>query len=154
MNYEKIKKVAKICHLVGAALLLLVGISEFFRVDVFRGDFFLNIYFILFAGLIVLVEFDFKIAFEYFYFMKFSFGKSLFAGFIALLCFGSSYWIRILVGVFFCVACIGFLIMGASFGKNEKDEAESQSNPSTVSSTSKPEDAPKASDPKLPAPQV
>eukprot|EP00826_Nyctotherus_ovalis_P000538 TRINITY_DN0_c699_g1_i2.p1 TRINITY_DN0_c699_g1~~TRINITY_DN0_c699_g1_i2.p1 ORF type:complete len:167 (+),score=50.80 TRINITY_DN0_c699_g1_i2:37-501(+) len=154
MDYEKIKKVVKICHFVGAGLLLFLGIAEFTRIDVFSGDFFLNLYFILFGGLIVFTELGFSFVFEYFYFMKFSFGKCFFAGFIAIITFGSTYWVRLLTAIFFTVACFGFLILGIFYGKKElADEEGGEAKPNApenkpAAETNKPADL------QLPAPQV
>lgn len=157
MDYEKLKKIVKVCHFVGAGLLLFVGIAEFVRMNAFSGDFFLNVYFILFGGLIVLTELGFSFVFDFFYFMRFSLGKAFFAGFIAILSYGSTYWPRLLTAIFFTVAFVGFLILGIVYWKKERDEAEgsdgSQGTQATPP-TSKPEEPSKPADPGLPAPQV
>ena len=152
MNYEHVKKVAKICHFVGAGLLVFMAIMEFTKGSFNVGEFFLNVYYILFGILIALVEIGFERVMKHFYFMKFSFGKAFFAVFIAILCFGSTYWARILCGVFFSAACVGFVIIGFFFRAQELAEInENQPNadpakPQTDGETAKPTSTSKAPD--------
>ena len=117
IEYSTVKFVARICHFVGAGLLLLLGIMEFARLDFIATTFFMNIYYILFGIVIVLTELGFQRVIDNFYFMRFYFGKSFFCGFIGILCFGSSYWVRLLTAIFFVVACIAFLILGFFYRK-------------------------------------
>ena len=153
-GYSKIKMIVKICHLVGAGLLLLLGISELTKVTGFNSDLFLNIYFILFGAIIALVEFNIEFIFTCVYFMKFSFGKSLFAGFIAILSYGSTYWIRLLTAIFFTVACIGFLILGIFYSKKEMEGEEAEKAGTGEKKPEEKQAESKKEDDRLPAPQV
>ena len=141
VDYEKIKSVAKLCHFAGAGLLFLTSIMRFITFN-FKGiDFLLSLYYIFFGLIIIGTELRMDKVLTYFYFMNFSFGKAIFAGFIATMVFSSD-WIQLATFAFFLVACCGFLVLGALFTKKEMEDAI----PKTLDSQSesKPETSQKA----------
>ena len=150
MDYDCVGKIARFSHFVGALMLFAMAILKFTQMNFTNSEFVIDIYYILFGILIVLIEFGIQKVIDQFYFMNYSFGKALFSGFIATLCYGTSYWAQLIVAIFFTVACAGFLLLGFMFNSQEQQNVQKSPDPA------KPEEA-KAKEMdnnKLPAPQV
>ena len=129
LNYEKIKKVAKYSHFVGAGLLFITSVMRLFTLNFKAIEVLLSIYYVLFGLIIIMSELKYQRVLTHFYFMNFSFGKAIFAGFIATMVF-SFEWIQLATFVFFLVACCGFIVLGVLFSKQEI--AEVTESPSSV----------------------
>jgi len=123
VDYEKVRKVAIVCHFIGAGLLFLTSILRFVSFNFTSTEFILSIYYILFGAIIILTELGYQRILEQFYFLNFSFGKAGFSLFIATLLFNLSNWFQILVSIFFLVAGLGFLIIGCFFMSEEREKA-------------------------------
>ncbi len=159
-NYDSVKRVARICHFVGAVLLFLMSIVRFSQLNFTSTEFILCVYYIFFGVLIIFVELGFEFITSKFFFMNYSFGKALFAGFVATLCYGTSYWVQLAVAIFFTVACLGFLVMGFMFTSQEaenvkpKDPAAADANKNAPAAPATSNNQREADNMKLPAPQV
>lgn len=122
VDYEKVKRAAKLCHFAGAGLLFVTSIMRIISLSFNGLDFLLSLYYIFFGLIIVGTELRMPKVLTYFYFMNFSFGKAIFAGFVATIVFSSDI-IQIATFVFFLVACCGFIVLGALFTKKEMEDA-------------------------------
>ena len=152
MSYEGVSRIARICHILGAVLLFVMSIIGFAQLNFTSTQFVMYVYYIFFGVLIIFVELGFTKVIEQFYFMNYSFGKALFAGFVATLCYGTNYWVKLAVAIFFTIASGGFLILGMMFTSEETKNAV-QKAPS--GEENKPaEQKGREMDNKLPAPQV
>ncbi len=125
--YELIRKIARICHFVGAVILFLMAGYRFIKFDFTSTEFILCVYYVLFGLLIIFTELGFQFMIKHFFFMNYSFGKALFAAFVATLCYGTSYWVQLAVAIFFTVACAGFLVMGFIYTSEENEAAKANS---------------------------
>ena len=153
VSYDTIRKITIVCHCLGALLLFIISVVRFVQFDFTSSTFVLSIYYILFGLIIVCCEIGFAKVLEQFYFMNYSFGKALFAGFIATLTF-TLYWLQLAVSIFFMVACAGFIILGLFYTSAETDKAVQKS---PAQEEGKADSEPKKEqemDNQLPAPQV
>ncbi len=147
VDYAKVRQFTVFVHCIGSVLLFITSISRFFQLDFSSTTFVLSIYYIGFGVLIILSELRIERVLRHFYFMNFSFGKAVFAGFVATLTFSLSLF-QLVVGSFFIVACGGFLILGFIYTRQEAKDAVPKPRPSSA--------AEKPDEQKLPAggPQI
>ena len=119
MSYEAIKKVAAICHIVGAGLLVIMSVINFAQFNFTSIDFVLTIYYILFGAIIVFCELGINFVLKNFYFMNFFLGRAIFCTFVACITFQTDYWLKILISVFFIVAAVCFVFLGFCYSAEE-----------------------------------
>ncbi len=123
-NYPCLIKFSKFFHAAGAVLLFVISIIKFAQFNFQTTEFILTIYYIFFGILIILVELGLGRVLDNFHFMRFAFGKMLFAIFMAGITFTLSYWLQAIVSVFFMIAAVFFGMIGCCYYKEEKEIAE------------------------------
>ena len=122
MEYNTIRMVAKLMNYGGAILLFVTSIMKFLTFNFMKTEFILNLYYILFGLIIFAVELGIRPVLTQFYFMNFSFGKALFAGFVGSITFTISYWLQTVLSSFFFAACLFFFILGCVCHKAESED--------------------------------
>ena len=125
---ENVFKFVKCVQTLSAVILISSGWGRFFSIQSYRHftGFMLTLYFVIFAGVFIAMEFTwFKTrARMYFYFLNFNIGKALVYFWLGLLCFGigsEATFFDIIAGVYFILLGILFIIMTGMYATREKD---------------------------------
>ena len=122
-----------IIQLLNAVILILTGHIRIFAIKEYNQEsrafsgFTLSAYLILFGVMIILVEFTIMRARAWFYFLNFTWGKSLFSLFIAVLVLGSGRsvrWLDVLMAFWFIPISILFLLMYFAYRTTESAQVE------------------------------
>ncbi len=152
LEYSTVRMIAKGAHFVGAILLFVTSITKFLMFNFLKTEFVMTLYYMLFGLIIITVELGIKLVLNQFYFMNFSFGKALFAGFVGSITFTTGYWLQLLLSAFFFAACLFFIILGCLCRSPELSEFN-QNNPSGAAKAPAAQEM-KAQDQRLPAAQA
>ena len=135
-NIECIKGWARAFQFIGAALLGLLVIIRFISgAFISPPTFILTVYYAIFACLLVIAEFQFKIFMQYFHFLYYSWGKAVLDFFIFTITFDTDInpWFQIPVACFFAVAAAMYLIIAFACKRKPKAaEANKPGEPAAV----------------------
>ena len=123
VDYARVRMIVKFAHIAGAILLFVIAVIQFAQLNFSQMKFIMLIYYILFGILIILIELGFGAVLRYFYFMYYSWGKAVFAFFVATLIFTKDQWWQLASSIIFFIAAAGFIVLGFVYRSEEAEEA-------------------------------
>ncbi len=125
-NKRCMKIWAKVLQIVGACLLVVLGITRFFFGGITHPvQFMLSIYYFFFAAILILGEIQLQYFMRYMTFLYYSWGKALLDFFIGSLCFSTEInpFLQIPVGLLFIAASILFTVLAVFTWKKDRMKA-------------------------------
>ena len=131
-NIDCIKSWARAFQFIGAVLLVILALVRF--IDGALTDpptFILTFYYLVFAVLLVVAEFQIKMVMQFFHFLYYSWGKAVLDFFLFTITFDTDIvpLFQIPVAIFFLIASIMFLIIAFACKRNAPaDEAKAKQN--------------------------
>ena len=129
-NIPCIKAWARAFQFIGAALLMVLVIIRFITLAFADPPaFILTIYYVAFACLLVVAEFQLRFVMQFFHFLYYSWGKAVMDFFLFTICFDTSnnIFFQVPVAIFFLFASCMYLIIAFACKANpEAEEAKKQ----------------------------
>ncbi|CAG9334172.1 unnamed protein product [Blepharisma stoltei] len=115
-------KVATIICGVGLLAIAIQKLASFNIIDV--RDFFLTLYYFIFAFISICSELPYKKLLMPFYFLRYCFGKGAFFLFVATIIFDWRYWWFILMAVLYFITACGYFVLALGFKEKLVDKTD------------------------------